>query len=53
MQLRIFEILMHSIKINTFVFHDDRNMTIVIESLIDANATRMFELIAKEIVYIK
>jgi hypothetical protein len=53
MQLKIFEIFMHSIKINIFVFHDDRNMTIVIETLIDANTTRMFKLIAKEIVYMK
>ncbi len=44
---------MHSIKINFFVHHDDRSMTIVIETLIDVNATRMFELIAKKIVYIK
>ncbi len=52
-QLNIFEILIHSIKINSFVLHDDRSMTIVIETLIDANATRMFELIAKKIVYMK
>jgi hypothetical protein len=44
---------MHSIKINIFVFHDDRNMMIVIETLIDANTTKMLELTAKEIVYMK
>ncbi len=53
MQLRIFEILMHSIKINIFVLHDDRNMTIVIETLNDANTTRIFELTMKEIVFMK
>ncbi len=53
MQLRIFEILMHSIKINTFVLHDDRNMTIVIETLIDAKTTRIFELTMKEIIFMK
>ncbi len=53
MQLNIFEILTHSIKINILIFHDDRNMTIVIETLIDANTTRMLELIARKIVYIK
>ncbi len=52
-QLNIFEILMHLIKINTFIFYDDRNMTIIIETLSDANATRMLELIAEEIVYMK
>jgi hypothetical protein len=44
---------MHSIKISTLILHDDRSMTIVIETLIDANATRMLELTAEEIVYIK
>jgi hypothetical protein len=53
MQLKIFEVLMHSIKINIFAFHDDRNMTIVIETLIDANTTRIFELTIKEIVFMK
>jgi hypothetical protein len=53
MQLKIFEILMHFVKINIFVFHVDRNMTIVIETLIDANTTRISELTAKEIVYMK
>ncbi len=52
-QLKIFEILMHSIRINFLALHDDRSMTIVIETLIDANATRMFELIAREIVYMR
>jgi hypothetical protein len=53
MQLKIFEILMHFVKINIFIFHDDRNMTIVIETLIDANTTKISKLIAEEIVYIK
>jgi hypothetical protein len=53
MQLKIFEILMHFVKINIFVFHDDRNMTIVIKTLIDANTTRISKLTAKEIVYMK
>jgi hypothetical protein len=53
MQLNIFKISMYSIKINIFVFRDDHSMTIAIETLIDVNATRMFELIAKEIVYMK
>jgi hypothetical protein len=53
MQLKIFEILMHFVRINIFVFHDDRNMTIVIETLIDANTTRISKLIAKEIVYMR
>jgi hypothetical protein len=53
MQLSIFEILMHSIRINIFVLHDDRSMTIVIETLIDANTTRISKLTAKEIVYMK
>jgi hypothetical protein len=53
MQLKIFEVLMHSIKINTFALHDDRSMTIVIETLIDANTTRIFELTMKEIVFMK
>jgi hypothetical protein len=44
---------MHFVKINIFVFHDDRNMTIVIETLIDANTTRILKLITKEIVYMK
>jgi hypothetical protein len=52
-QLSIFEIFMHSIKINTFVLHDDRSMTIVIETLINANTTRISKLTAKEIVYMK
>ncbi len=52
-QLKIFEILMHFVKINTFVFHDDRNMTIVIETLINANTTRISKLTAKEIVYMR
>jgi hypothetical protein len=53
MQLKIFEILMHFVKINIFVFHDDRNITIVIEMLIDANTTKISKLITKKIVYIK
>jgi hypothetical protein len=53
MQLKIFEILMHFVKINIFFFHDDRNMTIVIETLIDANTTKISKLIAKKIVYMK
>jgi hypothetical protein len=44
---------MHSIKISTFALHDDRSMTIVIETLIDANTTRISELTAKEIVYMR
>jgi hypothetical protein len=44
---------MHSIKINILILHDDRSMTIVIETLIDANATRMLKLIAEEIVYMR
>jgi hypothetical protein len=44
---------MHSVKISIFVLHDDRNMTIVIETLIDANTTRISKLTAKEIVYMK
>jgi hypothetical protein len=44
---------MHSIKINIFAFHDDRSMTIVIETLIDANTTKILELTMKEIVFIK
>ncbi len=52
-QLKIFEVLMHFVRINIFVFHDDRNMTIVIETLIDANTTRISKLTAKEIVYMK
>jgi hypothetical protein len=36
MQLSIFEIFMHSIKINIFVFYDDHSMTIVIKTLINA-----------------
>jgi hypothetical protein len=44
---------MHLIKINIFVFHDDRNMTIVIETLIDANTTRISKLTAEEIVYMR
>jgi hypothetical protein len=51
MQLKIYEILIHSINIKILIIHNDRNMTIVIMTLIDANSTRMFELIAKEIVY--
>jgi hypothetical protein len=53
MQLSIFEILMHSITISIFALNDDRSMTIVIETLIDANTTRISKLIAKEIVFIK
>jgi hypothetical protein len=53
MQLNIFEILIHSININIFIFNDDRNMTIVIKTLIDANTTKIFELTAKEIIYMK
>jgi hypothetical protein len=53
MQLKIFEILMHFVKINIFVFYDDRNMTIVIETLIDVNTTKISKLIAKKIVYMK
>jgi hypothetical protein len=53
MQLKIFEILMHSVRISIFVFHDDRNMTIVIETLIDANTTRISKLTIKEIVFMR
>ncbi len=44
---------MHFVKINIFAFHDDRNMTIVIKTLIDANTTRISKLTAKEIIYMK
>jgi hypothetical protein len=51
--MKIFEILMHSIRINTLILNDDRNMTTVIETLIDANTTRISELCAKKIVYMR
>ncbi len=44
---------MYLIKINIFVFNDDRNMTIVIKTLIDANTIKIFELTAKKIVFMK
>jgi hypothetical protein len=44
---------MHLIKINTFVLHDDRSTTIVIETLIDANTTKISKLTAEEIVYMR
>jgi hypothetical protein len=44
---------MHSIKISIFAFHDDRSMTIVIETLIDANTTKILELTIKEIVFMR
>jgi hypothetical protein len=53
MQLKIFEILTHSVKINIFAFYDDRNMIIVIETLIDANTTRISKLTARKIVYMR
>jgi hypothetical protein len=53
MQLHIFEIFIHSIKISIFAFHDDRSMTIVIETLIDASTTKISKLTAKEIVYMR
>jgi hypothetical protein len=51
--MKIFEILMHFVKINIFIFHNDRNITIVIETLIIANTTQISKLNAKEIVSIK
>jgi hypothetical protein len=53
MQLKFFEILMHLIIINIFVFHNYRDITIIIKTLINANATKMFDLIEKKNVYIK
>jgi hypothetical protein len=53
MQLKIFEILMYFVKINIFVFYNDRNMTIIIKTLSDTNITKILKLIAKKIVYMK